>query len=160
LDSAARSAQAIGYTPRATLIQRDTFFKVASGKLKLRQEEGAAAALIHYRRTEASSLMFSDYEIIAVSEPERMRAMLADALGVIAVVAKRRRLLMRDNVRLHLDEVEGLGTFGEIEAVISRDEELRRSNDAVEELLDALGVARSGLIDVSYFELALALEQH
>ena len=151
-DRARRAAEALGYTGRALLIQRDTFFRVAAGKLKLR-EEPAGAWLIHYVRNGTGALQLSSYEIVAVDDPPAIRAMLSAALGVIAEVRKRRTLLVRDNVRLHLDQVEGLGAFGEIEAVIAPDDEPERSRAAVNELLAALGVGPLDLIDISYFEL-------
>jgi len=150
---ARRRARALGYVERAVLSQRDTFFRVANGKLKLREED-SGASLIHYRRSESDSLQLSAYEIVPVAEPERTRVMLAAALGVIAEVRKERTLLMRDNVRLHLDRVEGLGNFGEIEAVIAEGDDPERSRPAVDELVAALRIPREELIEVSYFELA------
>jgi predicted adenylyl cyclase CyaB len=150
---ARRCAEELGYTFRGVLIQRDTFFNVAHGKLKLRDEHGGAA-LIQYGREERDSLQLSRYQIVPVGDPERMRAILAAALGVLAEVRKERALLMRGHVRLHLDCVDGLGEFGEIEAVIAEGDDPERSRAAVDELLAALGVARADLIGVSYFELA------
>ena len=60
---------------------------------------------------------------------------------------------MRDNVRLHLDQVARLGDFGEVEAVIADGDDPEHSRGAVDEILAALGVAPSDLIDVSYFEM-------
>jgi adenylate cyclase, class 2 len=153
LDRARECAIAIGYEPRAVLLQRDTFFRVGFGKLKLR-EEPRNAYLVHYGRRETDSLQLSSYEIAVVPEPEKTRAMLAAALGTIAEVRKERTLLMRANVRLHLDRVEGLGSFGEIEAVIADGDDPERSRADVDETLAALGISRGDLIDVSYFELA------
>ena len=151
-------AVAIGCAPRAVLLQRDRFFRVGFGKLKLREEPGNAY-LVHYGRSETDSLQLSSYEIVAVPEPEKTRAMLEAALGMIAEVRKGRILLMRANVRLHLDRVEGLGDFGEIEAVIADGDDPERSRAAVDETLAALGIARGDLIDVSYFELAAQAAQ-
>ncbi len=145
-------APALGYVRRGILNQRDTFFRVANGKLKLR-EENAGAVLIFYRRGESGPLMISDYEIVPVADRARMLRMLDDALGTIAIVEKVRTLMTRDNVRLHLDRVARLGEFGEIEAVIADGDDPERSRAAVDEILAALGVALAGLIDVSYFEL-------
>lgn len=152
LAHAEAAAFALGYTRRAILLQRDTFFRVANGKLKMRQENGAAV-LIFYRRHETGTLMLSDYEIVPVAEPERTRTVLADSLGVLAIVEKERILMTRDNVRFHLDRVAHLGDYGEIEAVIADGESPERSRAAVDRLLAALGIATSDLIDVSYFEL-------
>ena len=145
-------AAALGYVRRAILDQRDTFFRVANGKLKLR-EQNDGAVLIFYRRDESGPLMLSDYEIVRVADPARTLRVLEDALGAIAVVEKVRTLMTRDNLRLHLDRVATLGEFGEIEAVIADGDDPERSRGAVDEILTALGVAPADLIDVSYFEM-------
>jgi predicted adenylyl cyclase CyaB len=145
-------AAAIGYTRRAILTQRDTFFRVPNGKLKMR-EENRSAALIFYRRVESGPLMLSNYEIVPVAEPARTLRMLTDALGTIGVVEKVRTLMMRDHIRLHLDRVANLGDFGEIEAVIADGGDPERSRAAVDQILAALGVAQPDLIEVSYFEM-------
>jgi predicted adenylyl cyclase CyaB len=156
LDSSSKArdrAVVIGYTQRSVLVQCDTFFRCASGKLKLREEDGNAM-LIHYGRRTAGALQLSTYEMVEIVDPENTRAMLAAALGVVAEVRKERTVLMRANVRLHLDRVEALGQFGEIEAVIPEGSDPERSRAAVDELLAALQINRESLIDVSYFELA------
>jgi predicted adenylyl cyclase CyaB len=145
-------ASAIGYTRRAVLHQRDTFFRVANGKLKLREENGGSA-LIFYYRGESGPLMLSNYEIVPVADPSQTLRILATALGPIAVVEKTRILMMRDNVRLHLDQVARLGEFGEIEAVIADGDDPERSRSTVNEILAALKVEEGDLIEVSYFEM-------
>jgi len=158
LDAPRAAALALGYTPSANFIQRDTFFVVARGKLKLR-EQPPAAWLIQYERDRESGLMLSRYEIVPVADPTRTREMLTRTLGVLAEVRKHRSLLTRRNVRLHLDRVETLGNFGEIEAVLDEESAkgAREGADSarapVDELLGALGVGTGELIEVSYFEL-------
>jgi predicted adenylyl cyclase CyaB len=149
---ARRRAEAVGFSMRATLDQRDTFFRVAHGKLKLR-EEAAGAALIHYGRSSDGALEVSDYEIVPVANPGPLRTMLGAALGVLAEVRKQRTLLLRRNVRLHLDRVEGLGSFGEIEAVVAADEAPELYRIEVGALLASLNVDINNLIIKSYFEL-------
>ena len=83
--------------------------------------------------------MLSNYEIVKVADPPRTLRILATALGPIAVVEKVRTLMMRDNVRLHLDQVARLGDYGEIEAVIADGDDPERSRGAVNEILAALG---------------------
>jgi predicted adenylyl cyclase CyaB len=150
--AAERAAAALGYVRRAVLHQRDTFFAVARGKLKLR-EEPDGAVLIHYRRDAHADLMTSDYEIVPIAESARIRAMLSDALGVIAEVRKERILMTRANVRLHLDRVAGLGDFGEIEAVVGPAAGESACRAAVDELLAALNVGAGDRIGSSYFEM-------
>ena len=160
LDAARAAALALGYTPSANFIQRDTFFVAARGKLKLR-EQPPAAWLIRYERDRESGLMLSHYEIVPVADPVRTREMLARALSVLAEVRKHRSLLTRRNVRLHLDRVEKLGNFGEIEAVLDEEsgkgagEGAYSARAPVDELLAAFGVGASELIEVSYFELMM-----
>jgi predicted adenylyl cyclase CyaB len=152
--AAERIAATLGYVRRGVLQQRDTFFSVASGKLKLR-EEPDGAALIYYHRDPRPSVMVSDYEIVPVADAARMRAILADALGVIAEVRKQRILMTRANVRLHLDHVGELGDFGEIEAIVGPQAGESVCRAAVDELLRALNLGTADLIGVSYFELLL-----
>jgi adenylate cyclase, class 2 len=150
--AAARAAMDLGYARRGMLRQRDTFFTVARGKLKLREEQ-TGASLIYYRRDAPTALMISDYEIVPVANAGQMRAILSDALGVLAEVRKERILLTRGNVRLHLDRVEGLGDFGEIEAVVGSPDDEPRCRAAVDELLAAIKLTSTDLITLSYFEL-------
>ena len=152
LTRTSKLAEAIGYQFKATLLQRDTFFRVPEGKLKLREEE-SAAWMIFYGREDSQDLKLSSYEIVPIVEPEKTREMMTQALGTIATVRKTRILMMRDHVRLHLDRVDGLGEFGEIEAVLGERGDPERSRPAVDELLSALGVNRNNLIAASYFEM-------
>jgi adenylate cyclase class 2 len=152
LERARHQAEAIGYRYTATLEQRDTFFRVAHGKLKLREEQ-SGARLIFYGRKDSGELKVSNYEIVPIAEPEKFRIMMTQALGTIATVKKTRILMMREHIRLHLDRVEDLGDFGEIEAVLSAEATLERSRPAVDQLLNALGIAADNLIAISYFEM-------
>lgn len=153
LEKVRERALSLGFTERGVLGQRDTFFRVAHGKLKLR-DEGGRAELIWYERPAEAGLMLSDYSIVAVADADSMRRVLEASLGVLAEVRKERTLLMRRNIRLHLDRVEGLGEFGEIEAVLADGDSVESMRSEVDELLRALGVAHGDLIAVSYFEMA------
>ena len=147
-------AACLGFEASGILSQRDTFFHVVHGKLKLR-EEAAGAWLIHYRRRREGDLELSDYEIVAVGEPARTRSVLASALGIMAEVRKERTLLRRGNIRLHIDRVEGFGDFGEIEAVLESGEIAEANRVAVREILSALDISERDLIGVSYYEMML-----
>ncbi|MCX7070511.1 MAG: class IV adenylate cyclase [Gammaproteobacteria bacterium] len=151
--AAQAAAIAIGYRPEAVLNQRDTFFVVATGKLKLREED-QRSYLIGYGRVERDGLQLSDYQLVPVPDPAAMRALLAGTLGVLAEVRKRRTLLLCRNVRLHLDEVDGLGLLGEIEAVVPDGGDPEAERAFVDTTLAALGVGREQLIEGSYFEMA------
>ena len=124
---ARRAARRLGARRVGVLVQTDTYFHVRTGRLKLREivrGERHAAELIWYRRANRASARPSDYLLIPITRPAELSAVLAAALGVRAVVRKRRELWMFRNVRIHLDAVEGLGDFIELEAVVShRDDE-------------------------------------
>ena len=151
--TARAAAIAIGYRPEAVLNQRDTFFVVATGKLKLREED-QRSYMIGYGRGERDGLQLSEYQMVPVPDPAAMRQLLAGTLGVLAEVRKRRTLLLCRNVRLHLDEVEGLGLLGEIEAVVPDGGDPEAERGFVDATLAALGVSRDQLIEGSYFEMA------
>ncbi len=124
---------AMGSFAQGKLVQADTYFAVSEGKLKLRQIEGAAQAeLIRYERESTGIARASDYTIerIAAREAESLIARLAAQHGVRCVVRKVRELLLWRNVRIHLDTVDRLGTFVELESVVSEktDEPTARLN--------------------------------
>jgi homotetrameric cytidine deaminase len=144
-------ALAAGALDRGVMVQRDTYFGVPSGRLKIREEDGAGPRLIPYERAD----QLSHYAVID-ADPALCDA-LAAALGIRVVVAKRRRLLMwEETVRIHLDEVEGLGSFLEIEAVAPNGSDLTRERDQLQRLRAALEVGDARLIDVSYSDLLQA----
>jgi homotetrameric cytidine deaminase len=150
-------ALAAGAQDRGLLRQRDTYFAVARGRLKLREEEPGGATLIAYERPDEAAARVSHYRVVPVPEPEPMRAALAAANGVLTVVDKRRRLLLwQDTVRIHLDGVSGLGTFLELEAVAGPDSDLSRERAQVAELRELLGIGDDALREGSYADALIA----
>jgi homotetrameric cytidine deaminase len=106
----------LGAEDRGEIAQRDTYFGHANGRLKLREQDPGDAELIQYRRPDEAGPRVSDYRVVPVGEAEALREALDAALGTLVVVEKSRRLLLWEGVRIHLDEVEGLGSFLELEA--------------------------------------------
>jgi homotetrameric cytidine deaminase len=150
-------ALAAGAEDRGLLRQRDTYFAVPRGRLKLREEEPGGATLISYERPDAASERVSNYRLVPVPDPDAMRAALSDANGVLTVVDKRRRLLIWDGtVRIHLDGVSGLGTFLELEAVAAPDSDLSREHAQVARLRELLDIADDALREGSYADALLA----
>ncbi len=148
------AAIAAGAKQAQLLIQTDTYFHVSAGRLKLRQIQDARAELIWYSRSNNSAFRSSDYVVSPVEDPPTMLAALSSALGVRGIVKKRRELYLFENVRIHLDEVEGLGTFIEFEAVISDDADERASLARLAKLTETMGISESDRIGVSYSDLA------
>ena len=154
LRRAADAAITVGATRAGELRQLDTYFRFDHGRLKLRETEGRAAELIAYERANEAAFRNSDYYVIPVAQPEAMKAALAQRLGVRGEVRKRRELLMWHNVRIHLDEVVGLGTFVEFEAVISPADGEETSHERLARLTEVLGIRDEDRIAVSYSDLA------
>ena len=110
-------ALGLGAEDRGEISQRDTYFTRARGRLKLREQEPGEDELIQYRRADEAGARTSSYRRVPAGSAAGLREALDAALGTLVVVEKRRRLLLLDEVRIHLDEVEGLGSFLELEAV-------------------------------------------
>jgi adenylate cyclase class IV len=112
-DATLRAAIAHGATDEGTLHQRDVYFGARDGRLKLRIED-AGAQLIGYERADAAAARLSAYHLADVPDPEATIAALGATLGITGEVVKRRRLLLWRDVRIHLDDVEGLGHWVEL----------------------------------------------
>jgi homotetrameric cytidine deaminase len=144
-------ALAAGAEVQGVLRQRDTYFAVPRGRLKLREEEPGGSTLIAYERPDAGAARVSDYRLVRVAEPDALREALAAANGVAVVVDKRRRLLLWERtVRIHLDEVDGLGSYLEIEAVAQPGSDLSRERDQVTRLRELLEIRDDALLEGSY----------
>jgi predicted adenylyl cyclase CyaB len=131
--------------------QVDTYFVTRSGRLKLRESSLSGAHLVPYLRPDQKGPRRSDYRIVPVPDAEGTKALLSEILGVHRVVAKQREIFLVDNVRIHLDRVEGLGTFLELEAIFDGDASAEAAEQRkVEDLMKELGVAESDLVATSY----------
>lgn len=135
--------------------QVDTYFRVPEGRLKLR-EGSIENSLIHYHRPDQSGPKTSDVLLYRVHPDPALKEVLSRALGVLVVVDKRREIHFVDNVKIHLDEVQGLGTFLEIEAI---DADGSRTADELQEQCEAfmthLAVGEEDLLRVSYSDMLM-----
>src|SRR5579872_5198277 len=120
--------------------QTDTFFHARAGRLKLRRIEGQPAVLIWYDRPDAVTVRPSAYYLVPVSDAALLRAALAAGLGVRGEVRKRREVWHWHNVRIHLDEVAGLGRFVEFEAVLTGAADEAPSRERLGQLGRVLGL--------------------
>jgi homotetrameric cytidine deaminase len=143
----------LGAVSAGTLTQRDVYFQTRHGRLKLRTQDEGGSELIAYRRPDATEASESTYVRAAVSES--VSEALDAALGMTVVVPKRRRLYLWEGVRIHLDEVEGLGSFIEFEAVLPDAGDLETARAKVARLRSELGIEDDALVSVGYADLLL-----
>lgn len=134
-------------------IQTDTFFPVPSGRLKLREIEGRSAELIWYERPDREDTRTSRYYRVPVADPGLLKLALGAGLGVRGVVRKRREITLWHNVRFHLDEVDGLGTFLEFEAVITTPEQEAAAPGQLQQLCERLSIRPEDVLAPSYADL-------
>ncbi|HSI86024.1 MAG: class IV adenylate cyclase [Candidatus Methylacidiphilales bacterium] len=139
--------------PAEVLHQTDTFFKCPHGRLKLRVFPSPPAELIFYRRPDQPGPKHSEYQILPIPAPEETRTFLAAALGEVRTVQKVRTLYMKGQTRIHLDEVQGLGSFLELEVVLHAEQSLEEGQTIAEELLKALEISPDALISGAYADL-------
>jgi adenylate cyclase class 2 len=147
-----RVCRELGAEDRGTLTQRDTYFEVPRGRLKLR-EEPAAATLIAYERPDLPGNKESRYRLVEAPDPAELRAALESVLGIVVVVSKTRRLFLHRNVRIHLDRVAGLGDFIEFEAVVADGEDPARFTGPLDDLRAAFDIRDEDLVQASYSDL-------
>ena len=147
---------ALGASDQGVLTQSDTYYASRRGRLKLRVEEGALGGeLIAYGRPDAREALESRYVLAPVAAPDELAEALDAALGTVVVVSKRRRLFLWEGVRIHLDEVDGLGSFVEFEAVLPEAGDLDTARDKVARLRASLGIDDDALVSVGYADLPL-----
>ncbi|XP_048158138.1 uncharacterized protein LOC125325279 isoform X2 [Corvus hawaiiensis] len=141
------------------LFQTDTFFRVPRGRLKLRRTQDGRGELIFYERPDAAGPKLSSFTITPTADPEGLQAVLAQSLGVLGTVTKERLLLLLGQTRLHLDRVQGLGDFLELEVVLRPEQSVQDGQRLARELLRELGIAERDLISGAYLDLLLAQGQ-
>lgn len=150
------TCRSLGAEDHGVLHQRDTYFNVTAGRLKLREQDGDTPHLIAYERSDLARQRESRYRIVEIPDAEGIKAALSASLGMKVVVAKRRRLFLWGSVRIHLDHVDGLGSFIEMEAVAPADSDLSREQNLVEQLRRDLKIEDDALIACSYSDLLIA----
>jgi homotetrameric cytidine deaminase len=143
----------LGATDEGEISQRDTYFGGSRARVKLREQSPGDDELIAYRRPDDDEARVSEYLRVAVPDAAALRAALDAAYGTKVVVAKVRRLLLWEDVRIHLDEVEGLGAYVELEAIVHGDTGV--ASDRVQRLRAELQIDDANLVAGSYSDLLL-----
>jgi len=136
--------------------QVDTYFRVESGRLKLR-EGNIENALIFYQRDNQAGPKKSNILLYPSQPDAALKAVLAAALGILVVVDKQRAIYFIDNVKFHVDEVQDLGSFVEIEA-IAKDGE-KTEAELLEQCrfyMNLLNIQSVDLLENSYSDMICA----
>jgi homotetrameric cytidine deaminase len=149
------AALAHGASDEGVLHQRDVYFAAPEGRLKLRVQDGGAQ-LISYARADAASARLSSYRLVDVPDPDALIAALDASLGIVVEVVKRRRLLLWQGVRIHLDDVDGLGSWVELEAVAPAGSDLSAEHAEVAALRAILHMDDDQVVAEGYAAMILA----
>lgn len=153
LDKIRRRAEQLSDTPMEVIPQEDIFFNTLQGRLKLRVIAQDHGQLIYYTRPDQGGPKRSDYRIFVTSEPENLKRVLDLAYGIRGIVRKTRYLYLVGQTRVHLDDVQGLGQFMELEVVMRDGQDDAEGQAIAEGLMAALGVEMSDLLEGAYMDL-------
>jgi predicted adenylyl cyclase CyaB len=148
-----RAAQELSDTPCQVIPQEDTFFNCPAGRLKLRTLSPVLGQLIYYQREDQAGPKHSHYTIYETDNPHALKDVLAQAWGVRGSVKKTRYLYLSGQTRIHLDDVEDLGKFMELEVVLKPDQSDAEGQAIAQQLMHALGIDEADLIDSAYMDL-------
>jgi predicted adenylyl cyclase CyaB len=135
------------------IAQDDTFFVCNNGRLKLRAFSASEGELIFYRRANLAGPKESFYVRTSTNDPVGLREALTLAWGQDGRVIKQRTLYLVGRTRVHLDEVQGLGAYLELEVVLAEGETAERGIDEAHTLMARLGVSPDQLVDTAYVDL-------
>jgi predicted adenylyl cyclase CyaB len=135
--------------------QIDTYFNVNHGRLKLR-EGNIENALIHYIRPDLAGPKKSEVILYKSDPGSALKQILTTSLGILTIIDKHRSIYFIDNVKFHLDEVENLGTFVEIEAIDKDGSRTEKQLDAqCQYFMQLFEIKKEALLENSYSDLAL-----
>jgi predicted adenylyl cyclase CyaB len=148
-----KQAEALSDTPVEVIPQVDIFFKVTRGRLKLRVLAVDRGELIYYERPDQDGPKRSDYHIAETADPEALKQVLDLAYGIRGSVKKTRYLYMVGQTRIHLDDVQGLGHFMELEVVLREGQSDAEGQMIAADLMQKLGVEKTDLVEGAYMDL-------
>jgi adenylate cyclase, class 2 len=153
-ETAVEKAKSIGASFVKTMKQTDTYYNINNCKLKLREIAGEKSELIYYDR-QGEEKWQSDYLIAEIMDSRNHKKILEMLFDVLVIVKKKRTLYLLDNARIHIDEVEGLGSFIEFEVVIGESEE--QASSLLSKLKDHFVIQKDSVFKKSYSDLLLEI---
>jgi predicted adenylyl cyclase CyaB len=153
LDGLLEAVERLSDTPPEGIPQDDTFFHTPTGRLKLRVLAESTGQLVYYERQDTPGPKESQVLIAPVSDPQGLKQVLGCALGVRGTVRKQRTLYSVGQTRIHLDQVEGLGPFLELEVVLREDQTGTDGSAIAGALMSKLGIEEEDLVAEAYIDL-------
>jgi predicted adenylyl cyclase CyaB len=139
-----------------TIVQHDFFFRSNPGRLKLRIFDPERGELIRYEREDVAGPRRSQYQIARTSDPEVLLDILTRTLGRTGEVRKTRILYQIGQARVHIDQVEGLGDFLELEVVLRPEQTEAEGKRLAESLVRELGIEKPQLLAEAYVDLLVS----
>ena len=138
------------------LQQVDTYYESKNGRLKIREINGRRFEIIFYERPNECDSRISNYYLIDImpDQVQPIKHVLHETLGEKVIVKKERKLWLYRNTRIHLDDVENLGTFLELESVI-KDGNLEEARKEYNKVSEFLGLSRFEKFGGSYSDMLL-----
>jgi|WetSurMetagenome_2_1015567.scaffolds.fasta_scaffold114318_2 adenylate cyclase class IV len=118
ISDAIHTARSLRMRFKGILRQRDIYYCVPHGRLKLRVINTHKAEMIYYDRSNKKGRRYSNYYILPIYNPKLANELYTAALSQKVVVDKRRLLFLYKNARIHIDNVHGLGAFIEFEVLV------------------------------------------
>jgi len=138
--------------------QIDTYFNAQTGRLKIREGD-LENYLVFYSRNDQEGPKQSDVTLLEITPGSNLKDILAESLGIMTVVDKKREIYFIDNVKFHLDRVEDLGTFVEIEAIdLEGTLGIEKLQHQCQEYMELLRIKETDLVSCSYSDMMLAKE--
>jgi predicted adenylyl cyclase CyaB len=147
------NAVALASGPMEIIDQTDTFFVVPQGRLKVRAFSDGSGELISYERANEQGPKESTYTRVACEDARMLLEALSRVLSVRGIVSKRREVFLIGRTRVHLDRVEGLGCFVELEVVLAPGEAVDEGYREASNLLRSLEVSERDLVAEAYNDL-------
>lgn len=145
--------EALPVSSREVLSQEDTFFLAGPGRLKLRRFSAGRGQLIRYGRADEKGPKVSSYSILETNQPDVVRRSLSGRYEIQGAVRKKREVYIVGQTRIHLDEVEGLGSFVEFEYVLDEGQDAGEGKEFLKALMTRLGIGEEDLVEGAYIDL-------
>ena len=146
-------AESLSGKPPQILKQEDFYFNIPKGRLKLRVLSIKKGQLIYYERPDEPGPKLSNYQIYETNTPNKLIEVLDSSYGIRNIVRKTRHLYIYKRTRIHVDIVDNLGEFIELEVIMGRNDNHSNGKEETLSLIKMLDIEEEDLINCSYIDL-------